>query len=299
MINELFNRAFSLNIGGIPIETQLSDISQPEKTEPTLKVGFDIVRNLNKDPNTAYVSVYDLNYMNRALLQEGSDLVDTFRSVNKLYDWPLVIEAGYVGSKEVLFTGNITYATSRREGVDWVTDIECEDGGNKYRNKRMNQSYQPGATVLSVATQAAALLDLGPGNLIDKLGVGVFRKGYSVFTQGFVASGRVSDVLDQLLSSAGFTWSIQDGNLLILGPTETALEEVVVLSQKTGLIGSPEKGEKGILTAKSLLQGKLKPGRRIVMDSELVTGQYKIERVEHFGDTWGTDWYSEVEAKPI
>lgn len=299
MLGDLYNRDFSLTVGGIPLPVQTGDILQPDNIDTQLRVTFDVERNSNKDPNRAEVTVYNFNLANRGILEIGQEIADTTREAGLAYDWPLVIEAGYMGSREVIFSGNITYATSRRENVDWITTIECGDGENKYRKNRMNKSYGLATPITQVAIDAAVLLDVGPGNLAEKLGPGVFRKGFSVYSQGFVASGSAADVLDAVLTSAGFTWSIQDGNLQILAPEETTFEEVVILAPHLGLIGSPEKKAKGKIAATSLLQGSLKPGRRVIIESETVTGMFKIERVTHFGDTFGNEWYSEIEAKPV
>lgn len=300
-LGDLYNRDFLLNIGGIPLPMQVADPLQPDKIDTQLRVLFDVEKTSSKEPNRAEVTIFNLNLANRGIIEEGQKIADALRSATPpvAYDWPLTIEAGYVGSREQIFSGNITFATSRKENVDWVTTIECGDGENKYRSARMNKSYTVGSPVTQVAIDASILLGVGPGNIAEKLGPGVFRKGFSVFSQGFVASGSAADVLDQILSSAGFNWSIQDGQLMILAPDETTFEEVVVLSKDFGLIGSPEKSEDGNISFKSLLQGSIKPGRRVLIQSQLITGQFKIEKVAHYGDTIGSDWYSEAEAKPV
>jgi hypothetical protein len=114
-----------------------------------------------------------------------------------------------------------------------------------------------------------------------------------------VLTGKASDVLDKYLTSAGFTWSIRDGQLQILAKDATTFESVVVLNSASGLIGSPEKGKEGYITFTSLLDGRLNPGSRVIINSLQVNGVYRIESVNHVGDTWGSDWYSECEAKPL
>jgi hypothetical protein len=104
---------------------------------------------------------------------------------------------------------------------------------------------------------------------------------------------------DKYVSTAGYQWSIQDGVLQVLAPSETTLETVYVLNSSSGMIGSPEKGEDGTIKGVSLLQGDIRPGRRIQFDSKMVKGTFKTERVIHTGDTWGQNWYTELEAKPI
>ena len=140
-------------------------------------------------------------------------------------------------------------------------------------------------------------LGIGYGDSFNKL-ANPLRK-LVIFKKGIVVEGKVSKLLDKYVSGAGYQWSIQDGVLQVLAPSETTLETVYVLNAASGLIGSPEKGEDGTVKAVSLLQGGIRPGRRIQLDSAMVQGTFKIERVIHHGDTWGKDWYTEVEAKPI
>ena len=298
-MGELFNRDFQLTVGQIPLPVQLADPLQSDTPATILKVSFSVERNSNKDPNRAEVTIYNLNSVNRETLKQGAELLERFSENKVPYDWPLVIEAGYVGSREVLFSGNITFASSRKETVDFVTDIECGDGERQFRSNRINQSFGPGTPVAAVISAAAAKLGVGPGNLSQKIAPGVFRKGYSVFKTGVTVSGKASKVIDKYLSSAGFTWSIQDGQLQILAPEETTFEQVVVLTPQTGLIGTPEKGEKGRISVTSLLQGAIKPGRRIALQSENVSGFFKVETVKHYGDTWSNEWYTEAEMLPL
>ncbi len=112
-------------------------------------------------------------------------------------------------------------------------------------------------------------------------------------------SGKVSKLLDKYVTSAGYQWSIQDGQLQVLAPDETLLDMITILSSVTGLVGSPEQSEKGIIKARSLLQPSIIPGRRVTVFSKMITGSYKATKASIFGDTWGTDWYTEFEGKPV
>lgn len=297
-MGDLFNRDFLLKLAGVPLPVQMSDPFQTDKASISLKVTFNVEKNSNKDPNRAEVTIYNLNPANRRTLQQGNLVAQARREPPLTYEWPLEIEAGYVGSIEGLFKGNITFANSRKESTTWVTDIECGDGEDNYRSARMSKSYGPGTPVIAVIYDAIVVLGIGPGNLSVLTAIAP-RKVFTTFKKGVSVSGQVVDILDKYVSSMGFQWSIQDGQLQFLRPKQTTLEEVVLLTKETGLIGSPEQGEDGTVTVKSLLQGKLKPGRRVVIKSQMVVGMFKIDKVNHYGDTWGGDWYSEVEAKPV
>jgi hypothetical protein len=132
-MTDRFNRDIKLNIGGIPIESKVKTIPQNDTPQPMLKIEFSIKKDLNRDPNTAEVVIYNLSLNNRSTLQKGADLVDQLREEGRTYDWPLTLEAGYVGNTKLLFKGDITLSTSFKDNVDWATSIECGDGEKKYR----------------------------------------------------------------------------------------------------------------------------------------------------------------------
>jgi hypothetical protein len=78
-MSELYNRDFSMRIGGQTLEIQEADPILSDKTQPTLKVEFAVEKNSNKDPNRADITVYNFNLANRATLEQGSKLIDTLR----------------------------------------------------------------------------------------------------------------------------------------------------------------------------------------------------------------------------
>jgi hypothetical protein len=281
-VSDLFNRDIAVTVGTLRIAARVQE-GDALVAKPTLRVAFSIEKSLNRDPNKAEITIYNLNEEHRKGLQK------------KL---PCIIEAGYVGTMEKLFSGDVSYASHNRETTNWVSKLQSQDGGVQYTSARMSKSFGPGTQMSALLNQAASALGVGPGNASQAFG-GALRGGLTQFTKGVSVSGRVSDVLDKYVSTAGLEWSIQDGQLQVLQPKGTTQQQVISLTPDSGLIGSPELGEKGIVKAKSLLMGGLLPGRKVHIEAALVTGFFRIEKVKHYGDTWGTDWYSDLEAKPL
>ena len=300
MIGGLFNRDFEMSVGGQKLSIQKINPVTKAIT-PALRVKFAIEKSDNRDPNCSSLEIYNLSEPNRRVLQAGAELAETSRKAGLFYDWPLVIESGYAGSMGMVFSGDIVHADSHLEGVDWKTTIEAEDGGNRYRYARLPKgglSFGAGTPVLTVLTALATALGVGLGNSAAHFALGA-QRGYLNFDHGVALTGRVVKLLNKYVTSAGYHWSIQDGQLQVLAPDETLMDSITVLSSLTGLVGSPEKGEKGVIKAKSLLQPSIKPGRRVMMLSKAITGSYKATKVSIFGDTWGTDWYTEFEGTPV
>lgn len=294
---DLFNRDLTIKIGAQTLAMQLTD-PVSRRVYPMLRTVFTVVKTGKKEPNTAVVDVYNLNLVNRTTLQAGADLLTELEAAGIGHEWPLIVEAGYVNTIQQIFSGNVDFVDSRREnGTEWMTTFEASDGGKKYSEARLSVTFGPGTTVQLLLTTAAAAMGVGLGNSAAKFALA--KRGLVLFKKGVTVNGRVSKILNKYINGLGYTWSIQDGTLQVLAPDETLIGEVVVLNSATGLVGSPEVGEKGIVTARSLLQGSIIPGRRVLIESDKVTGFFKAQKVTHTGDTWAEDWYTEFEGVPV
>lgn len=290
-MTELYNRDFSLTIGGTPLEVRpaLVPVKEDDRTVPTLRVTFQIEKTASPDPNTATIKIYNLNPEHREFLKQnagsGTGLV-----------LPVSVEGGYVGTREQLFLGDILSADSFHENVDWITTIEASDGGKKYASKRFSKAFGPGTTVVAVLSAVVAASGLGPGNMLAALAAS--PRKFTVFKKGVVVAGRISDIFDKYISGAGFQWSIQDGQLQLILPGGANQETIVLLNRYSGLVGTPERGEKGKIAFNSLLIGSIRPARRVVIESQTANGIFVVDRVTYSGDTWGNDWGVAAEASP-
>jgi len=290
-MTDLFNRDFALKIGAWSLDTRekSTPIIEDGVSKTTLAVDFMIEKTLAKEPNLATVTLYNLNPHNRKILADSV-------KPNLPTVLPVSIEAGYVGARELIFIGDITVASSNHEGTKWITKIEASDGGTKYRSKRFSKSFGPGAMLPAIMTEVVGAYGIGPGNLFETIIANT--RGLQVYYKGVVVEGRISDILDHFLCSMGFTWSIQDGQIQVLHPGKPNFEPAVFLNPSSGLVGSPEVGEKGKVTGRSLLQGSIRPGRRVVIESSSVSGTFVIEKASYRGNTAGNDWYVDFDAKP-
>lgn len=272
----LFGRRYSLTVGSTKITG--------------LRVAFKVRKTLSKEPNTAEITVTNLAESTRRQLQ-GKAI-------------PVVLSAGYVDNEAVIFTGDARFIDHVREGADWSTRIKCGDGERAYQFQRFKGSFAPGTPIADVIRACAASLSLNTGNLNDALAK-PFRGGRTTFRNGFSANGDAIDVLESLLKSAGFTVSIQNGALQILQGGAAVPTSAVLLSSSTGLVGSPElgtpekKGQPPRVKAKSLLQPKIVCGGVVELQATGFKGQFRVETVEHSGDTDGGEWYTSLELKPL
>ena len=95
--------------------------------------------------------------------------------------------------------------------------------------------------------------------------------------------------------------------LQVLGPNEALPGQAVLLRAPdsdvgipgTGLVGSPEPGDKGIVKADALIQPNLNPGQKFQLEAAEINGLFRIQRCVYNGDTWGNEWNVSLEGKPI
>jgi len=279
MSTRLYNRDVRVVAGPLTIEPRTAT----GENQPMLALTFSVAANRSREPNTGEIRIYNLRAENRAALQEAG--------------LEVVLEAGYVGDLRTLFKGDTVTTTIERDAVNWATTVELTDGGKEMAKARVNVSSRGGQGVGGALREVANALGLDVGNLEDKLAGN--RSVLKEFLSGFSFSGSAADAVDQLASSMGLGFSVQGKTMQFLGAKEALPGPAVVLSPSTGLLGSPSVGEKGVVTARSLLNGLLVPGRRVELSSAIVEGAYVCDSVKHDGDTWGDAWTSEVELGGI
>lgn len=253
-----------------------------------LRCQFKVKKDSGSKPNTAELSISNLARATRASLQQ--------RGV------PLIIQAGYPGTLATIFSGEVRTVDHVRRGSAWDTVIRSGDGERAYGFARVSKSYAAGVPVRVVLGELVASLGLDPGD-----SEALFATLTEQYVNGFVAHGKASAVLEEVLGALGLEWSVQDGRVQVLRAGGVTREEAVFLSPETGLLDSPEHGsgdgqkpvpKASVVKIRSLLQPRLKPGGRVQVESEGLKGVLRILSVEHVGDTEGGDWSSKLEAVP-
>lgn len=247
---------------------------------------FTVMQSTKREPNTCEVRLFGLHKNTRATLEGSRDL-------------PMSLGAGYEGSDTpVIFVGDSRSVVTTRDGPEVITTIQARDSGRLYQQARLSRSYGNDTPVKNVLRDLVSAMGVGPGNLSDFETAFQLRNGMSSFPDGYVVRGPVRNSMNALLRGAGLRWSIQNNALQIMRRGEPLQTRAVYLSPRSGLVGSPSKDEKGIVTAVSLIQGGLNPGRKLVLSSEEVSGDYRIQAVEYQGALPGAEWYATLTLKP-
>jgi hypothetical protein len=248
-----------------------------------LRVVAHIEKTARPEPNQCEVIIYNLAERTRKEVTQ-----------KPLY---VRIDAGYDGSLSRLFTGDLRWSESVHERVTWSTRLQLGDGERSFRFGRLNRSYRAGIDARTAVAEAAK--EMG---LTVKLSEAAELELRSQFAGGLTMTGPAHRGLSQVLDGFGMNWSIQDSELQILMGNETAPDQVIVVSQDTGMVGTPtfgappEKGKSPVVTVTMLLEPRLKVNGRILLKSRNIEGLFKVQRVVHDIDSHGDPWFSTVEA---
>lgn len=271
----------------VALETREGDSVDPSSA---LTVRFKVDKNLTPTPNKAEIHILNLTREHQAQLAERADV-------------PVLIEAGYEDATSVIFLGKLRTARPTRDGADVIMSLSSSDGGTEYQKGRVSLSVKKGTSTDVVIKELVRALGVLEGNLNQAIATINANALGQMFAAGTCVHGQASVAMTDLCRSAGLIWSIQDGKLQILPLRQALAGEAILLSSEanggrnTGLVEAPSVDPKGILKAKMLIAPDVIPGRIVVVQSEFVNGQYRIEKTTHTGDTRGTDWYVEIEGR--
>ncbi|WP_374572783.1 hypothetical protein [Phenylobacterium sp.] len=268
-----------------------------------LKIVFRVRQWDIQTPNTLQARVYNLSEATAGRIQKEFTRV--------------VLQAGYEdGPFEKIFDGTIVQTKRGRDsGVDTYLDIFGGDGDEAYAFAVVNTCLAAGATRLDqfdAIAQAMKPYGVRPGSVPANL-------KDDALPRGVVMHGMARDLLMDLADATDTNWSIQHG-VLQLVPRESYLPgEAVVLTSETGMIGRPEQTEGGI-TVRSLLRSDIRMGARVHINNSSILlapidqsaqgrlefenlrarvrvtedGFYRVLCAEHFGDTRGNDFYTDM-----
>ena len=250
------------------------------RTRLNFKVKLDGGSNANK----AKINIYNLSEASRTFIEQK--------------DMVVFLQVGFESTGlSNLFFGDIDDKNgihSKRTGPDIITTIEAGDAEKTLREANIHIGFSKGSTNIQAIERAARKLLVSTSFQTDIKKI-TYQKGFSY-------AGSANDLLDKMGKQAGFEWSIQNGELLILSPGETDGQESVVISKDTGLIGFPVKTQDKVEFT-SLLNPAIRPGRAIKVESQIfLDGSgaiVKTDKADFDGDTHEGKWDVKVEGTII
>lgn len=262
-----------------------------------LRIKFSVKRSDTMTPNVADIRVYNLEEQTALRIRKEFTRV--------------ILQAGYEGNFGVIFQGNIKQVILGRESAtDTFIDIVAGDGDRAYNFAIVNATLAKGTTQadqVNAAVQAMSTKGVTGGHL--------GTTPPAQLPRGKVMYGNARNYLRDAAQTSQSSWSIQDEKVTFVAKKAYLPGQAVVLTSKTGMIGTPQQTNEGV-NAKCLLNPNLKIASRIKIDNASIQrfkinlsvpnsaanipapltadGVYYVLVVEHNGDTRGVEWYSNL-----
>jgi len=235
-----------------------------------LYIAFDIERTAGSTPNKAKVEIYNLAPASLTFLETPG--------------MALHVLAGET------VPGSLFYGALRKGGVktkvshpNQITTLEATDGKLIMQTGTFAGSYPAGTTRTQV--------------LSDLLAANAIARGYiapipeRVYQAPPTFGGSVDEVLDELYSGEQASWSLQDGAFQLLALGQAMPGNAPIISVPSGMIGSPERADKGVKVSTSQL-GAVRPGGGFAIKSRMISGAFRCTSAHDKGDTellWQSD----------
>ncbi len=242
-----------------------------------LTIEFDITRRTLSTASTASIRIYNLSQKNRNNIRFNVSDIGNFRQVT--------LQAGYGDNLSTVFSGNISRAWSVREGVNFVTTIECFDGGFSYNNSTTELSVPAGTSRKTVLTSLIGDLDfvslgaVGPSFYTDpKTG------SFLSLPLGNTLNGDTTALLKEY-TNGGFFIDLGVAHCLSNNEYIIGADPTLTIDSDSGLLGTPVL-EETIVHFDMLFEPQLKPGYSVFLNSiteDNFNGRYRVTGVHHRG----------------
>lgn len=273
--------------------------SQAVTVLPPFRIAFSVDKSDKSDLNKATIKVYGLNPDKRKRLVR-----DGLRDGH----FPVQLDVGYQGKLETIFRGSVDLAGSTREGADFITTMECLDGGSDFLFSFVS------AAVIGKQAAFDAILESMPNTAKGKIGA------MGELTRPKVMVGNSMAVANEMLDP-GQRMFIDNERLNVLKNDEVVSSFVPVIVSESGLLNTPttekredpkkkkedddgekkkkkstspkEEKTKNDITVTTMLNPAVKVGglfKLVSVTAPHTNGIYKCTLITYSGDTDGNDW---------
>lgn len=262
------------------------------------QISFDISKtsdNKRSNGNSATIEIYNLSEDHIRLLE--SEYIKCTLSV------------GYASQgARVVVDGNVTEITTVKSGTDFITQVKMGEGYTDLNHQDLRELVSPGKTVQDVIEQIRSQMP------------GVGRGSYTgtnlnnPIVHGWRLNGTPREALRKLCEAHNIEYNVSGGVLNITDDNGLATKNTVLaplVNKDTGMVDVPfyvsEKGKKGPndkrrrrgIQFKALLNTEYIPGQLIKVESQFITGFYRITASRFSGDYRGNEWYVECRCAEV
>lgn len=263
-----FNRSFRLVVQ--------VDNGRAVEVVPPMRIAFEATKSLAGGLNKMTVRAYNLKESNRLALVKDAE------QRNRI---PISLSVGYEKALQLLFKGTVHRGSTSREGPDFVTELECLDGGH---------AWVTGFTSATVKGKDRAIEAIRQG--LPEIGRGKIT-AQDPITRPRVLVGASGKLLNEVINDDE-SWYIDEEKLYIIKGDEVVSRFIPVVNAQTGLLNTPTR-EQSKVTFDTLMNPTIKIGARCQLVSTTaphLNGVYRTETIEYKGDNYGSNWFQTVSA---
>lgn len=251
---------------------------------PPITLELDVMRDIMSSANTCTLQLYNLSTLKR------NQIYYEIPNYALSYYKRITLKAGYGDNLSTIFTGNINRAYSVREGVDFITQIESQDGGAGFVNSNYSQTFggvNDSNPVFTVNTTYQTIIRnmLGAIATINFGGIGIFNGAPMRRTP---LSGTPSALLYEFTNGGFFidnSRSYAMNNNEFIPTNGISTDPAMTVDVSSGLLNTPV-FEGNLLGFEMLFEPSLSPGMKIKVISKTfpkASGNYRVNRVHHQG----------------
>jgi len=260
-----------------------------DKDGRMLALDFETKMTRSKEPNQGVFNLYNLSASTRLEIETDAKSVRCY--------------AGYDGDAKLIYTGDLVFVNSIKQGPDWLTTLHCGDGFAAFTESFTSKTYASGTEKQIILDQVAKDMGLVVKATKDAIA--------GALTGSLSMDGKSKDQLDVLTRDNGAEWSIQDGELNITQIGQPIDDIAIVLRADTGLLEHPTLTGKGV-NVKAQLNPDIRPGKLIKLEpiAASVTpggdsvpergrdyaGLYLCQTVQFIGNNYGGEFDVNIEA---
>jgi hypothetical protein len=256
-----------------------------------LKIAFKIQKTDSTEPNTSQIKIYNLT-------QETSSKVTVAEN-------HIQLRAGYKDETiGAIFFGNVVSGKRYKEGNDYVTELQVQDGRSAVMGNTISLSYSKDVSATTVAQDVLNAIGL-PHKGLDNIPSG------EQYPEGFAYIGMSTNALKKVLDRFDLTYTIQNEMLYILKEGQAADQTGLRLTPETGLLTIPQpisdKSNEDDMEAEAvngwkfstMLFPELLPGAACKVEASTFSGDMVIHKAIYEGDNWEGSFKIDIEAEAI
>jgi len=279
-VSRFFGRQFEVLIN--------DDIFIEATTGRQFRIVFEVLVDFNGSHSYADIAIYNLSKTTESKAFTKGSIIG--------------LRAGYDDAIDFIFKGEIRNTFKERDGPDTITRIIAHGGSEA--TKSVNKSLGKGVKVTALIRECATALGFPIVMNDDDFA------NESVYSRGYSLNGDPAKILDKLANTHGFSYTIENRRIVVVGKNSFRSGTPYVISQANGMEGIPEITEVGV-DANVRLTPKIRIGGQIDVQSELSTfnfsnlyfqnipanagsGIYNVQRLKYSGDSWGDTWTTSV-----